>query len=219
VDISLDSVRYARAEFSSQVPRALRDTVTLQSAPLPMLSSFDDIARIRNRQDPNIKYQTDVDTSLRDFYWRYARGLERIDTATKYPIQVPGTVEPADPASQQQLSSKHFYELSFSNKGGLVMPIIIEWTYRDGSKEVERIPAQVWRLNENKVTKFFMKDKEVTGIRIDPLRETADINEGNNTWGNVIPTASRFQVFKARQAAARGQSTGVNPMQKAQGKL
>ena len=95
------------------------------------------------------------------------------------------------------------------------MPIIIEWTYEDGTKEVDRIPAQVWRLNENKVTKFFMKDKKVTGIKLDPMRETADINENNNTWGAVPTEASKFQLFKQKQGAARGQSTGINPMQKA----
>jgi hypothetical protein len=47
--------------------------------------------------------------------------------------------------------------LTFSNKGGLVMPIILEWTYKDGTKEIERIPAQVWRLNEGKVVKTFIK--------------------------------------------------------------
>ena len=58
---------------------------------------------------------------------------------------------------KQKYANKNMYELTFSNKGGLVMPIIIEWTYKDGTKEIERIPAQVWRLNENKVVKTFIK--------------------------------------------------------------
>ena len=61
------------------------------------------------------------------------------------------------------------YELTFSNKGGLVMPIIIEWTYKDGSKEVNRIPVYIWRKNENKVTKYFLKNKEVASIKLDPM--------------------------------------------------
>ena len=120
-------------------------------------------------------------------------------------------------AEKQNIAGKHFYELSFSNKGGLVMPIIIEWTYKDGTKEIDRIPAQVWRLNESKVTKFFMKDKEVASIKLDPLRETADIDESNNSWGATTQEPSKFQVFKTRQAA-RGQTQGPNPMQKAQEK-
>lgn len=100
------------------------------------------------------------------------------------------------------------------------MPIIIEWTYKDGTKEIERIPAQVWRLNENKVVKTFIKDKEVASIKLDPLKETADINEGNNSW-NTIPQPSRFSIFKGRQGGGGPRGGGGqagNPMQRAQEK-
>jgi hypothetical protein len=224
-DLSLDSVKFAKATPSATLPTGERmgrsgnnDGDGLQSLPKPQVNSFEDISKIRNRQDPNIKFLTDADTSLRDFYWRYDRGIEPYDS-TKYAVTASGpNVESLTAEEQQKLGDKYFYELSFSNKGGLVMPIIIEWTFKDGSKEIDRIPAQVWRLNENKVTKFFMKNKEVTGIRLDPMRETADIDESNNTWGNVTQEASRFAVFKAKQGAARGQSQGPNPMQKAQEK-
>lgn len=216
-DISLDSVRYAHADASGELRIGLRDTVIMQPLAKPQVNAFEDISKIRNREDKTIRFQTDVDTSLRDFYWRYARGLESYDT-TRYGTAVPALVEGLSEADKQKLANKHFYELKFSNKGGLVMPIIIEWTYKDGTKEIERIPAQVWRLNENQVTKFFMKDQQVASIKLDPLRETADINEGNNTWGSTVAEPSRFQVFKQKAGAVRGQSTGINPMQKAQEK-
>ncbi|HUC82867.1 MAG TPA: M1 family metallopeptidase [Flavisolibacter sp.] len=216
-DISLDSVKYARADVASNVPPQLNTQTGLVEVPRPMLNAFEDISTIRNREDKTIQFQTDVDTTLRDFYWRYARGIEPYDS-TKYTYTQPAAVEKVDAATAQELANKHFYQLSFSNKGKLVMPVIIEWRYADGSKEVERIPAQVWRHNEEALTKTFTKNKLVTGIRVDPFKETADINESNNNWGNVGQTASRFQVFKAKQAAGRGQSTGVNPMQKAKEK-
>jgi len=97
------------------------------------------------------------------------------------------------------------------------MPVIIEWTYKDGSKEVDRIPAQIWRKNENQITKLFIKDKEAVSIKLDPMRETADINETNNSWPKV-EAPSKFAVFKMKQGAGRGQSTGINPMQKAEEK-
>ena len=99
------------------------------------------------------------------------------------------------------------------------MPIIIEWTYKDGTKEIERIPAQVWRYNESKVIKSFIKDKEVASVKLDPYRETADINESNNTW-NTIPAPSKFTIFKGRQGGGPrgGQGGANNPMQKAQEK-
>lgn len=97
------------------------------------------------------------------------------------------------------------------------MPIILEWTYKDGTKEIDRIPAQVWRLNENKVIKTFMKDKEVASIKLDPNRETADIDESNNTWGETAQQPTKLQVFKMKQQA-RGQSNAPNPMQNTQQK-
>jgi hypothetical protein len=94
------------------------------------------------------------------------------------------------------------------------MPIIIEWTFKDGTKEVDRIPAQVWRLNENKVIKTFHKNKEVASIRLDPMRETADIDENNNKWPQV-ETISSLQLFKARQGGGRNAAAGQeNPMQR-----
>ena len=215
-DISLDSVKYARPDFNGQLPPRFRDTTVMQALAKPQVNAFEDVSKVRNRTDPNIHFLTDVDTSLRDFYWKYDRNMEPYDTA-KYAVSMPSPAEQVDDATKEKLANKYFYELSFSNKGGLVMPIIIEWTFKDGTKEVDRIPAQVWRLNENKVTKFFMKDKEVASIKLDPMRETADIDESNNSWGNITQEPSRFQVFKMKQNA-RGQSIGVNPMQKAKEK-
>jgi hypothetical protein len=91
--------------------------------------------------------------------------------------------------------NKNFYELSFKNEGGLVMPIIIEWTFADGSREIEKIPAEIWRLNENEVTKVFAKDKEVTNISIDPFKELADVNKENNSFPRV-ELESDFDKFK-----------------------
>jgi len=212
-DISLDTVKYAKADVNAVAPGDRTLTINLSK---PLLNNFEDVSKIRNREDKNIKFQTDVDTSTRDFYWRYDRNMEKYDT-TKYTITLPATAENLDAAQKESISSKNFYELTLSNKGGLVMPVIIEWTYKDGTKEVDRIPAQVWRYNENKITKFFMKDKEVASIKLDPMRETADINESNNSWGS-IPEPSKFSVFKQKQNAARGQSVGTNPMQKAEEK-
>ena len=96
------------------------------------------------------------------------------------------------------------------------MPIIVEWTFKDGSKQIDRVPVQIWRHNEKSVAKVFMKDKEVASLKLDPLRETADIDETNNTWG-TMPAPSKFALFKQKQQV-RGQSTGITPMQKAQEK-
>jgi hypothetical protein len=90
---------------------------------------------------------------------------------------------------------KHFYEVTFKNKGGLVTPILIEWTYADGTKEMEKLPAEIWKMNENQVTKTFMKNKEVTNIVVDPNKMTADVDTEDNVFPRKAP-ASRLDKFK-----------------------
>jgi hypothetical protein len=215
-DISLDTLKFAKPDLSAMPPES-KETTIKRGIDKPQVPAFDDISKIRNRDDQKIKFQTDADTSLRDFYWRYARGIEPYDS-TKYDVTLPANKpEGLTDAEKAKYGNKNMYELTLSNKGGLVMPIIIEWTYKDGTKEIDRIPAQVWRQNENKVIKSFIKDKEVASVKLDPFRETADINESNNSW-NTIPEASKFTIFKGRQGGGGprggGGQTG-NPMQKA----
>lgn len=100
-----------------------------------------------------------------------------------------------DQAIKSANADRNFYELTFENKGGLVMPIIIEWTYEDGSKEREYLPAEIWKKNENVVTKVFAKDKKVTNIVVDPDAETADVSVDNNIFPR-IENNSRFDQFQ-----------------------
>jgi hypothetical protein len=215
-DISLDTVKWS--VLSTEPASVSGNAGGTRKVPVakPALNTFDDISKIRNREDKKIVFATDADESLRDFYWRYDRGLAKVDS-TPFEITSPPAV--ADTFSEAQrfhlAGSKYLYELTFSNKGGLVMPIIIEWTYKDGTKEIDRIPVQIWRKNENKVTKTFMKDKEVASILLDPMKETADINTANNSWP-AMSEPSKFQLFKNGQGRGpRGAGgSGNNPMQK-----
>lgn len=214
-DISLDTVKYAVADTSMN-PTAGRAGSMRRNIDKPLVNAFEDISKIRNREDKRINFATDADTTLRDFYWRYARGLEPYDTTQIEVNFSGGGSEKLSNEEKALYSNLHQYELTFSNKGGLVMPIIIEWTYKDGSKEIERIPVQIWRLNEKKVTKAFVKTKQVASIKLDPLRETADIDEKNNGW-NKLDEPSRFSLFKQGQGPRRGAGgQSGNPMQRAQ---
>jgi hypothetical protein len=186
--------------------------------PRPQVNAFEDISKLRNRLDKNIVFLTDADTSLRDFYWRYDRRMEPYDSLTKVPAPTFGAPETLTASEKAKYADVNLYEISFSNKGGLVMPIIVEFTFADGTKETEKIPAQVWRLNENNVTKLFVTRKPAVSIKLDPMKETADINESNNSWpraGGADSEQSRIAIFKAAGRGGRGQSTGPNPMQNA----
>ncbi len=218
-DISLDSVKWS--VLNTETSNLFNNNGGIRKQPVakPAVNAFDDISKIRNREDKKIVFATDRDELLRDFYWRYDRGLARVDSTPFEITPSPVSIDTFTEAQRFHLAgNKNMYELTFSNKGGLVMPIIIEWTYKDGTKEVERISAQIWRKNENKVVKTFMKDKEVASILLDPMRETADINTSNNSWPSVVEP-SKFQLFKTRTGGGgggpRGGANGSgNPMQK-----
>jgi hypothetical protein len=220
VDLSLDSVKHLVPDYTHVAAHTDTTIVRHIDKPLPDGRFPTDISKVRNREDKTNAFPVDADTALQDFYYKYTRGQIPYDTST---YTVKATIvngrpamdfqnEPVDDAEKTRLQAKQFYELQFSNKGGLVMPIIIEWTFKDGTKEIERIPAQVWRKNEGHLTKIFVKDKEVQSIKLDPNRETADIDETNNGWP-VVQTESRFETFKAKQFAPRAQPQANNPMQ------
>ncbi len=89
---------------------------------------------------------------------------------------------------------KYHYEITFNKPGGLVMPIIVEFTYKDGTKERKTYPAQIWRLNDKEVTKVFSSSKEIENIAIDPDLETADVDTTNNNWPK--DKTDKFDQFK-----------------------
>mgnify|MGYP001791329418 CR=1 FL=1 len=96
---------------------------------------------------------------------------------------------------RRKYGEKNLYEVTFKNEGGLVTPLLVEFTYADGSTETEYIPAEVWRKNEQQVTKVFAKDKEAVKITLDPNRGTADANTKDNIFPRV-EEKSRFEQFR-----------------------
>ena len=190
VDISLDDVKYYRLG-------------TKNNGDLFIKKVEKDISQLRNKES-NMIFKVEIDTALQDIYYHNPTADQQYNLSRPNPL--------IDNEATTQWANKYFYELSFSNRGGLVMPIIIEWTFKNGTTEIQRIPAQIWRKNEQAITKAFIKDKEVQSIRLDPMRETADINESNNMWPlRQIPT--RFELFKSKNTT-HGGSTGGNAMQK-----
>lgn len=95
---------------------------------------------------------------------------------------------------------KNYYVLDFSNLGGLVMPILLEWTYADGTTDSMHIPAEIWRRNAKNVSKLIVTDKEVTDFAVDPQWETADVDIANNYYPRrIIP--SRIEAYKGNWPA------------------
>ena len=92
---------------------------------------------------------------------------------------------------------KYYYEVIFDKPGGLVMPIIIDIEYDDGTIERKKYPAQVWRKNDLKVRKVLTSNKKILSIKLDPDKETADIDVSNNSWPKV-ESNSDFDNFKSK---------------------
>ncbi|MGB2152751.1 MAG: M1 family metallopeptidase [Flavobacteriaceae bacterium] len=90
---------------------------------------------------------------------------------------------------------KYFYEIEFEKPGGIVMPIIVEYSYADGTKEQVTYPVQVWRKNPKSVTKRITSNKEIVKVVIDPKAKTADVNLSNNSWPKE-EIKSDFDKFK-----------------------
>ncbi|WP_373057033.1 M1 family metallopeptidase [Zunongwangia sp. H14] len=91
---------------------------------------------------------------------------------------------------------KYFYQVTFEKPGGLIMPLIVEITYADGTTEKKTYPVQIWRKNNAEVSKVIPSSKEITKIVVDPDLETADVDLSNNAWPKE-ETKNQFEEFKA----------------------
>ena len=105
-----------------------------------------------------------------------------------------------------------YYQMKFTNKGGLPMPIILEFIFEDGSKERHFIPAEIWKMDDLQVSKVFYSKKELKEVILDPNTQTADVDRSDNYWPAKTPQ-SRFVLYKYRGRYSRGDA--LNPMQKA----
>jgi len=98
---------------------------------------------------------------------------------------------------QNMKKPQFFYNVTFEKPGGLVMPIIVKYTYADGTSKTETYPAEIWRLNDNEVSKAITSEKEIISIVIDPNLETADIDTSNNSWPKEVKKTD-FDKFKEK---------------------
>ncbi|MBX2815862.1 MAG: M1 family metallopeptidase [Saprospiraceae bacterium] len=153
-----------------------------------------DIGTIRNE---NIERLADKDPSILDFYSQHDPLTADAIDRQRYQ-QYMSTLSEEEKAMLKD--DQNYYQISFENKGGIPMPIILEFEYEDGSKEVERIPAEIWKLENQKVSKVFVKQKTVKSITLDPFLETADVDRSDNHYP-PRPEISRFDLFKQQRAA------------------
>jgi len=203
VDISMSNIKWIKMDSKNPEIENTRKKKEIAEGPV-------NISTKRNKE--MIKETRDErDSKIRDFYTDY----NPLDFNSLDKEEYSNYIKSLSDEEKDFLrSGKNFYEITFENIGGLVMPIILEMKYKDGSTEVQRIPAEIWKLTNDKVTKVFVTEKEVSEIILDPFLETADTDRSNNYYP-PRQEISRFELFKGKNGG------GENPMQRdrrAQGK-
>jgi len=136
------------------------------------------ISNIRNKKE--IKQTAlEKDKSLSDFYDEH----DPLEVTPYDEKQYQKYLESLSEEDKQLLQAGYnYYEISLLNNGGMVMPVILKFEYSDGSEEVKRIPAEIWRRHNDSIQKVFITKKEVRRITLDPFLETADVDNRNNMW-------------------------------------
>ncbi len=185
VDIALDNVKWYRMNSrNGEAEMALQKKWDA--------NNHDNISSIRNNKEKAVK-QTVMEKypELRDQYndrdkYRVTEQQKKADEAYLGAL---------NPAEKEYLDKAYnYYEMEFSNIGGLVMPIIVELKYTDGTSEVRYIPAEIWRFNAAKVSKVFVTEKEIKEVVLDPYSETADTDRDNNYFP-ARNEPSRFEMY------------------------
>jgi len=168
------------------------------------LSSRKNISSVRNKDEIKQTYN-ERDTSLNDFYTvrdKFQIYSEDIDTYNKSLSQY------TDEEKELMNTSMNYYEVEIERVGNIPMPIIYELVYTDGTSELIKLPAEVWRKGDRKISNVHASERQVEKIILDPYLETADTDTSNNYFPREI-TRSRFELFKRR-----AMGTQENQMQK-----
>ena len=198
VDISLENVKYYR--INDQNPNTNNKENKM---------NFVEVYNkdISNKRNKDIITYRDIDKGLEDFYTSYDRYKATEKEIKKYEKFNKNL---NDNEKEILKRNQHFYEIKFSNIGGLVMPIILNFSFKDNSNGVVKIPAEIWKKNDLEISKVFAFDKEVIQIELDPFMETADTDRSNNFWPQQLePT--KFELYKYKDRRDRPSS---NPMKK-----
>ncbi|MFN6127890.1 MAG: M1 family metallopeptidase [Planctomycetota bacterium] len=161
---------------------------------------------LSQQRNESLPKRVDEFPELKDFYNEYDPSAVTEEQRKAYEKALS---EMSEQERAMLESTDRFYRVSFKNVGGLVMPVILMVTLEDGSEQEFRIPAEIWRIDANHCETTVIVDQPIVKFELDPYRETADIDRGNNHFPPVIEP-SRFQLYKAQR---RGSSD--NPMARA----
>lgn len=192
VDLSIDHVTWKQAgELIAQPDR--RRGAAGQADPMADAPS---ISHMRNERDIAVT-AVEADSALVDFYNLRRAAAQGGNMAGSNAAVNPEGLE--DWEKEALNDGRHFYEVGFSNKGGLPMPLIVQMQFEDGTDSIAYIPAEIWRKGDTSVKKVLVSDKPVQKMVLDPYLQTADVDLSNNTWPANGGPPSRFQLYKSER--------------------
>ena len=152
--------------------------------------------QIRNREEGR-STRVERFPELRDFYNENDPYTVTNADRNRYRELLEGLEDWERTALERAVADDDFvYFVDFENIGGLVTPLPLKLTGADGSEEFMMIPAEIWRVNNRKVTKLLIRDTALASIELDPRRETADADFSNNHFPSRIES-SRLELFKS----------------------
>nr|WP_229202929.1 M1 family metallopeptidase [Arcicella rosea] len=196
VDLSLENVEWFGIDNVSPEKKSEKAKAEDQAKRQTM-------SNIRNKTDiPKTVVEENPD--MRDFYNTYDKFATSDADKKRFEQTMAGLNEEEKSLVQ---GNKNFYVLNVKNVGGLPMPVIVKANYEDGTSEVFRYPAEIWRLNDKEIKKVIPTDKKVTKWTLDPFFEIADIDTKSNVFPREPEEPTRFQVFK------QSRQSQPNPMQ------
>ena len=168
-------------------------------------------AHVGKSRNSVIRTVVDEVPASRDFYNAYNQ-FDVSDADREEYQQYRSRLSPDEAAMLD--AGYHFYGISFENKGGLLMPLVLRFTLEDGTQEIKRVPVEVWVKHEESFTKWFNFSQPVVQITLDPFLEMADTDRRNNYWPAQVEP-SKFDVY-SKNATSRWQRNGQsNPMREA----
>ena len=198
VDIGLEGVKYYR--INDQNPVSNKEDIKL---------NFEEVYNkdISNQRNKELDTYRAKDKGLEDFYTSYDPFKATEKEIKKYEDF---RAKLNKDETKILKDNSHFYEINFKNIGGLVMPIILDFTLSDNTHKYFKIPAEIWKTDNEEISKMFAFEKSVKQIELDPYLETADTDRSNNFWPEKIEP-SKFELYKYKNRRDRSSS---NPMKK-----
>lgn len=71
--------------------------------------------------------------------------------------------------------------VSIAKNGEVPMPVVMEITYQDNSKEIIKLPVEIWQRGDT-WDHMLRSNKKVKSVKLDPEQILPDIDSSNDTW-------------------------------------